>query len=326
MVKDFMDETSRGQKYTAHEVGNFFEYEKALTNLESLKIQEARLLLDQGTYSDSEWQKRIDEIVAEKERQEQLIEQYIREMPDRSLKCLGRNIKILMKQSGMKISDLENKLGVSAGYLSRTLNEDSKKRISVDVVWKIALVFNVNIDDLINVDLGAPTKEILTVKDFIKKLREDTDNGVIRWKNYGRKPTEKTELLFESSTWKDDAMVSYSPREYESETAGFALCGDIFGCYLNSKFLMVAPVVDHFRSKRGVEFYTYYLEEGYVNTEEFERICCTMDDGTDVLSEKAEQLLNTIKLHENDFVISASAKSFIEGYLNPEGSDELPFA
>lgn len=178
MVKESMGETSKGQKYTAYEVGNFFEYEKALTNLENLKVQEARLLLNQGTYSDDEWQRKIDEIVATEEQQEKLIEQYIREMPDRSLKCLGRNIKILMKQSGMKISDLEDKLGVSAGYLSRTLNEDSKKRISVDIVWKIALVFNVNIDDLINVDLGAPTKEILTVKDFIKKLRKDTDNGV----------------------------------------------------------------------------------------------------------------------------------------------------
>ena len=73
MVKEFEEETSRGQKYTAHEVRNFFEYEKALTNLESLKIQEARLLLDQGTFSYDDWQKRIDEIVATKEQQEKFI-------------------------------------------------------------------------------------------------------------------------------------------------------------------------------------------------------------------------------------------------------------
>lgn len=68
------------------------------------------------------------------------------------MKILSSNLDYLLKRHGLRISDLEELLGVSAGYVSRTVNPDSKKRLSVDIVWKISAVFQVNVDDLLNID------------------------------------------------------------------------------------------------------------------------------------------------------------------------------
>ena len=47
------------------------------------------------------------------------------------------------------------------------MGADSKKRISIDIVWMIAQVFNANIDDLLNRDLTAPTKDLKKVISFV---------------------------------------------------------------------------------------------------------------------------------------------------------------
>ena len=57
-------------------------------------------------------------------------------------KFLSGNLDYLLKMHSLRISDLEELLGVSAGYVSRTVNPDSKKRLSVDIVWKISVIFH----------------------------------------------------------------------------------------------------------------------------------------------------------------------------------------
>lgn len=87
------------------------------------------------------------------------------------MKILSSNLDYLLKRHGLRISDLEELLGVSAGYVSRTVNPDSKKRLSVDIVWKISTVFQVNVDDLLNIDFQVTTQSLSDVIAFFKKLK-----------------------------------------------------------------------------------------------------------------------------------------------------------
>ena len=45
------------------------------------------------------------------------------------------------------MGDLERLLGISAGYISRTVKENSSKKLSIDVVWKIAELFEISVQN-----------------------------------------------------------------------------------------------------------------------------------------------------------------------------------
>ena len=63
-----------------------------------------------------------------------------------------RNVKALCKEKGIKLGDVEQKIGLSVGYLSRR-----NKKISVECLIDLADVFDLKMDDLI-------------VKDFTTEL------------------------------------------------------------------------------------------------------------------------------------------------------------
>lgn len=117
----------------------------------------------------------------------------------------------------------------------------------------------------------------------------------------------------------------YGPQGYNDETSYLSLRGDIFSTQINGSQLLLVPVEDFLFEIYGAEFYVLEFDDElpYPNVN---RICCTLDDGTGTLNTKAEELINTIKLHESDFVVSDAAKSFIDSYLNPYNPDAgLPF-
>lgn len=65
------------------------------------------------------------------EEQKKIINGFINAQANYDSKFLSSNLDCLLKRHGLRISDLEELLGVSAGYVSRTVNPDSKK----DCLW-----------------------------------------------------------------------------------------------------------------------------------------------------------------------------------------------
>lgn len=90
------------------------------------------------------------------------------------------NVFHLIRTSGnRKIGELEKECGVSAGYISRLANNEDGKP-SIDFVANIAGAFGVSIDSILNEDFALLSKN-LYVKEFIKKLIDDTINNAIEW-------------------------------------------------------------------------------------------------------------------------------------------------
>lgn len=79
------------------------------------------------------------------------------------LRIFSRNARYICKNKGISIGELEEKVGVSKGYLSRL--ESSKKAMSLANLWKIAQILETSIDNLLN--------ENMMIKYRIQELEEE---------------------------------------------------------------------------------------------------------------------------------------------------------
>lgn len=237
----------------------------------------------------------IVEMEQKLEEQKKIMNGFINAQANYDSKFLSSNLEYLLKLNNLRISDLEELLGVSAGYVSRTVNPDSKKRLSVDIVWKISKIFQVNVDDLLNIDFQVPTQSLCDVIAFFKELEESGLDGTKRYQ--------------------------YAPDGFANITKAVELTDDIFSAETSIGELYLLSLENQFGEK-GYELYRYTGREdcgsGYYDSTDLDLICSTFDDKSNILKGKCDELFKSVKLHESDFVISESAKNLIDRYLNPK--------
>ena len=133
-----------GTMYQMVEPDSFDELMKAFEIRDVIQTGISQLMHDED---DSAWQTLLQE-------QEDYIQEYIDHIGDFNNGCLVKNIAYLLKKYGLRMGDLERLLGISAGYISRTVKENSSKKLSIDVVWKIAELFEISVQKLIEDDLS----------------------------------------------------------------------------------------------------------------------------------------------------------------------------
>lgn len=137
-------------------------------------------------------------------------------------RCID-NIYALAKAKGLKIGDIEEKAGVSKGYLSRINKEDSTSIPTVDLLASIAEQLGVGIDFLVNFPRGTLSPNEEFVYQFIDKLMRGTIAGKLEWVGETRGVLEadtgdavKNPLVHITKDYSDDANVWYDTHEYTS--------------------------------------------------------------------------------------------------------------
>ena len=313
------------EEIKVHPIQSFKDYGLAKRNFEELtkKISSLQLDLELDDEETPKLESGIVELNQKLEEQKKHITKFIDAQENYDSKFLGSNLDYLLKMHGLRISDLEELLGVSAGYVSRTVNPDSKKRLSVDIVWKISVIFQVNVDDLLNIDFQVPTQSLCDVIAFFKKLKQETDEATIHWNNQGNKKENHVGIFFkelEEGGLDGTKRYQYAPDGYANETKAVELTDDIFSTETSIGELYLLPLENQFGEK-GYELYRYTGEEGYsrnYDSTDLDLICSTFDDKSNTLKGKCDELFKSVKLHESDFVISETAKSLIDRYLNPK--------
>lgn len=312
------------EEIKVHPIKSFKDYGLAKRNLEELtkKISSLQLDLELDDEETPKLESGIVELKQKSEEQKKYIAEFINAQANYDSKFLSSNLDYLLKMHGLRISDLEELLGVSAGYVSRTVNPDSKKRLSVDIVWKISVIFQVNVDDLLNIDFQVPTQSLSDVIAFFKRLKQETDEATIHWTNQGNKKEDYVGVFFkelEESGLDGTKKYQYAPDGFASKTKAVELTDDIFSAKTSIGELYLLPLENQFGEK-GYELYRYTGGEdngsSYYDTPDF--ICSTFDDKSYILKGKCDELFKSVKLHESDFVMSETAKSLIDRYLNPE--------
>lgn len=91
-------------------------------------------------------------------------------------RIVALNIELLAESNGEKISDIEQKLNVSPGYISRA--KTGKKKLSIELCCKAEKYFNISLYSLISEEFYKDLKrasieiEINKLQKRIKRLKE----------------------------------------------------------------------------------------------------------------------------------------------------------
>ena len=301
-----------------YKVKSLEDYTNAKDQLQKLKDLYSKMGEEKPEIDDESMG--VSEAIIEQEKQMQI---FIEGLADYNTEFFSKNLDLLLKANKMRISELEAILQVSAGYISRTIGNDSKRRLSVDVLWKIAELFHINIDDLLNRDLTAPTKDLKQVISFVKKLHKETDSERIRWENIGIKPNDKNEMFFPFENGDYCFLPTRMPLILCDLRGGYSVNISIGTIYLFEDSISQ----DH--NEYSMYLYDENVRDNYgIGEDPLIKITISSSDSSGILEAECKKLINAIRTHEKDFVVSDAARNYMDRYLNPKnygGEEELPF-
>lgn len=92
------------------------------------------------------------------------------------------NIRELLKNSDVKIGQIEKEAGCQPGYMSRLDKPNSTSEPSVEFLITAARMLNISLDVLISKDLVALTPTEKYLVSFIEKLQRDTIVDKLEWR------------------------------------------------------------------------------------------------------------------------------------------------
>lgn len=290
---------------------------------ELLKAYEVRDLIQEGwsglmhDEDSSGWETLMQE-------QEDYIQEFIDNRAAFDNGILMKNLAFLLKKYNLKMGDLEKILGISAGYISRTAKENSTKKLSIDVVWKIADLFEISVDKLISDDISELSGNIGMLVDFMDKLHRQTECVDIEWDNWGGTRGETDERFDQLGlfTKEEDGSVRYSAPDRNPEVR-FLLADDVIGTYSVDEFrqLIIIP----FRVEKKAEIhYDFMFVWATTDSETYarEKVFYSYDEPFGTLDHHAEALYREAKEHFMDVPVSSDMRKFITGYLGKAGDQK----
>lgn len=303
-----------GEQYQIISPSNFDELMQAFQVRNALQTAISGLMHDEDSSGyDSLLQEQEDEIHA-----------YLESIEEFDNRILIGNIGYLAKKHDLRIGEIENMLGLSAGYISRTAKENSSKKLSIDVVWKIARLFEVDIKTLLTEDLRVPTTNSDLVIKFIKKMQRETESGLIEWQDNGGCTSELDETLANSGLIFTEGESSFYRSMYLNREAKYILAGDIYACEnisLSAEVLIVpfALAGKDVETATQYEFITRHCDEDESHpdsaTYRFYRMFNTADDPFTPVNSAAKELYELICSKQFDTRVSPGAKDMILRYM-----------
>lgn len=249
--------------------------------------------------------------------QEDYITEYCERLGEFDNTILANNIVFLAKKAGMRVGDLENALGISSGYISRTLGEKAKKKISIDIVWKIARMFDTDIRTLTEKEMWVSHSNTDLLEKFLDRLYMDTKDNYFSWNYDGGVMTVLNEryktigLVHEEA----DETAVYHPFEHLNSEVKWILHKDIvyLECFDKIKDLAIIPYKSADSDNLiGYDFILIWEVEGTVS---WEKVFYTSDDPFGTLKEKADILYDLIEQSEFDAKLTPKMHQFISQYV-----------
>ena len=315
----------RGETHMLVYPHNLAEIVKALGVLDMIDTAMTELLHDDDS-SNLEYSKDI---------QQQYIDEYMEGIEDFDNSYFKSNLEYLLKKNGLTIGELEGLLHISAGYISRTTGENAGRRISIDILWKIAQLFNVDLEDLIMNNLEAPqtvSESEQLVMDFTDNLRKKTMEGKVDWISesanmfeYMSSQRPENPIFAEASEWDEDneryvKVNKYQSRFYSEEHA--EVSGNCYHATYNGKRVFINCVRYKMTDKEMEEqrksdklFRQYYHEgiyEVYIVDRDGINPICSTHFVRDEIKNSVSKLYETIETAHSRIGLSDSVKSYMK--------------
>lgn len=249
--------------------------------------------------------------------QKELLNSYIVDIGEFDNTILINNINYLSKKYELGVGLLERIIGLSAGYISRTAKEDSKKKMSIDVVWKIAKFFEVDLKELVEKDLSIPNINTDMLIKFVEKLKEKTLEEKIVWTSYGGCifNLDKRYADIGVATENEKAPTRYNNGYYGSDFS-YELAEDIYvyeGFKDKTDLALVTYRNRDSESKRMLYDFLLVYDDGSKTS--FERLFSTEDAIASNIKKKVEELLDVITTKEIDAEISVEHRKIVADFL-----------
>lgn len=90
------------------------------------------------------------------------------------------NICFLRKSRNIKVSELEEMVGVSSGYFSRLAKSPSSFP-GIDILLKLSNIFRISVNILVSNDVCKLGADKITVAEFIEELKNRTLDNTLNW-------------------------------------------------------------------------------------------------------------------------------------------------
>lgn len=302
-----------GETYEVVEPENFEELLQALHVREVIQTAISSLMHDEDS-------SRLCTLMDE---QNDFIQEYLDSIGNFDNRYLISNIAFLAKKNSLRIGEIENMLGLSAGYISRTAKENSAKKLSIDVVWKIARLFEVDIRHLLETDLQIPDSNSDLAAKFLEKVYRDTESGLVEWQCNGGVIAALDDSFSGSGLVTYEKDKPYYHSMYLNRDARFVLADDIFACEsiaLEAEVLIVPFYLEN--SGEQAMQYEFIFRHSIDDENDpkygsyyFTRMFTTADDPFSHLDSPASRLYKLLKDREYDTRMSSGAKAVITSYL-----------
>ena len=281
--------------------------------MEAFNVRDAlQSALNATWQEDEEAVERLSGLLQE---QDDAIEAYAVSLGDYDNSTLIANIGHYCKQTGLRIGNIERFLGLSAGYISRTAKESGKKRMSIDVVWRLSKLFRVSLDDLIRRDLSRTGGDRSMLIEFIQRLRDDTRNGTLTWTIESGEGEEYQERYVLTGMIRKAEELEHDGEAWW-KTGSIALTEDFAG----SQTLVVIPYMGATAERRHCRMYDYFLlwnaDEGWKS----DMIFSTAWEEQSVLEKQSNALYQDILESTREIRMKPSVRGVVSRYLQ-RGAD-----
>lgn len=240
--------------------------------------------------------------------------------------CIS-NIRVLAKDKGIKLGQLETAAGVSPGYLSRMDKEDSNSTPSIEMLYSVAQQLDVSLDLIVAGKYDALTDNEMYMISFIEQLIKDTINDELDWKRENLVDLDNIQVYGNGET-SHPLFIRYNgDATYNSSFSAkgeVQVRGDIVNaCVQNEVHVYVVPVegdVVVSSSAKDVqkvhaEYYEVYIVENGFDYTRVNPLCATMDIAIEITNQ-VERLYDTVLEVQANLGLDKHVKSILAGYMD----------
>lgn len=241
---------------------------------------------------------------------------------------LMTNIIALIKEKGIRIGELEKRIGISAGYISKMTKAENESMPGIDLIFKLAQELEVSMEALICGDFNKSNDNLLFLIQFLHSLIEDINIHRDEWRQFTDYNALRTEYDFPALP-----MMAETLEERDATfryVSGFKLdakltvTNDNFYAFVSG----IGPIVlfkleNHLPEGRKTELELYAINMD--SDEESVIPMCSSLDSDGEIAPYLMDLYNCLLRHSKDIQISDRTRNLINGYLRSRDPSELPF-
>ena len=245
---------------------------------------------------------------------------------------LMTNITVLIKEKGLRIGELESRVGISAGYISKMTKAENESMPGVDLIFKLAQELEVSVEALVCGDFNKSNDNLLFLMQFLRSLEEDINIHRDEWRQFADYDELRIEYDFPAlpmltRTLEVNMQEKVSSFRYVSEfrrNANLTVTDDNFYAFVSGIGpLLLFRLENHLPEGRKTEFELYAINMGS-SDEQVIPMCSSLDSDGEIAPYLMD-LHNCLLRHSKDIQISEETRSLINGYLRNRDPSELPF-